>query len=127
MKIPFVDYDLYNKTLTTTESATVSETTLPNDNSVVQTHSRSSTIIPPFIGRTIAVYTGKRAKRILIKENMLGYKLGSFVFTKKLGKSIHNSEHNRKKIAKMKRKITQKKVRKTTPNAQAKKKVKKKK
>lgn len=45
---------------------------------------------------------------------MVYHKLGAFAFTKKLGASIHNSEHNRKKIAKIKRKITQKKVRKTT-------------
>ena len=99
-----------------------------NTNLVFQTKSRSSTIIEPFVGKCIAVYNGKRSKRVYITEEKIGYKLGCFSFTKKMGKSIHNSEHNRKKIAKMKRKITQKKVRKTsaTPKAKAKKKIKKK-
>jgi hypothetical protein len=51
-------------------------------------------------------------KKNFNQEGMIGYPLGAFVFTKKLGKSIHNSEKNRKQKEKMRRKITAKKVRK---------------
>jgi small subunit ribosomal protein S19 len=113
MKTPFIDLTLYNNANT--------------ENSVINTTSRSSTIIPPFIGKTFGVYNGSTNKKITISENMVYQKLGAFVFTKKLGSSIHNSEHNRKKIAKMKRKITQRKVRKTAiKTPKVKKKVKKK-
>jgi ribosomal protein S19 len=113
MKIPFVSFDLYSKVFKEPLTQTSEDDMVTSESSVIRTASRSSTIISPFVGKTIAVYNGKRPKHIDIKPEMIGYKLGCFVFTKKLGVSIHNSEHNRKKIAKMRRKITQKKVRKT--------------
>jgi len=113
MKIPFVNYDLYTKA--TKDLFIQGADNNKNDEykTVIQTNSRASTVISPFIGKVMAVYTGARSKRVYVNSQMLGYKLGCFAFTKKLGKSIHNSEHNRKKIAKMRRKITQRKVRKT--------------
>lgn len=60
----------------------------------------------------MAIHNGKTTKRILIEAKMVGYKLGSFILTKKQGKTIHTSEHNRKKLEKQRRKITQKKLRK---------------
>jgi len=113
MKIPFVSYDLYSKVLKKPSTQTTENNMVKPESSTIHTKSRSSTIISPFVGKTIAVYNGKRPKHIDIKVEMIGYKLGCFAFTKKLGISIHNSDHNRKKIAKMRRKITQKKVRKT--------------
>jgi small subunit ribosomal protein S19 len=114
MRIPFVDYQLYTKVMQQPLVHESDAKSIEADNVAIQTNSRSSTIVNAFIGRTIAVYSGNKSQRLDITEAMVGYKLGCFSFTKKLGKSIHNSEHNRKKIAKMKRKITQKKVRKAT-------------
>ena len=48
----------------------------------------------------------------LSSEYMIGHKLGEFIFTKKLGSSIHDSEDNAKRREKLRRKITQKKIRK---------------
>ena len=36
---------------------------------------------------------------------MVGYKLGQFIFTKRLSKDIHNSERNAKKRAKIRKKL----------------------
>ena len=49
-----------------------------NDKSVIKTWSRSSMIIPDFVGQTIAVYNGRQFVPVYITENMVGHKLGEF-------------------------------------------------
>jgi small subunit ribosomal protein S19 len=49
---------------------------------VVKTWSRRSTIIPEFVGYTIAVYDGRKHIPVFITENMVGYKLGEFALTR---------------------------------------------
>ncbi|MFH1640569.1 MAG: 30S ribosomal protein S19 [Candidatus Omnitrophota bacterium] len=44
----------------------------------IKTWSRSSTIIPDFVGLTFAVYDGKKHVPVFITENMVGHKLGEF-------------------------------------------------
>ena len=46
--------------------------------SVIKTWSRSSMIIPDFVGQTIAVYNGRQFVPVYITENMVGHKLGEF-------------------------------------------------
>lgn len=48
----------------------------------IKTYSRSSTIIPEMIGRTIAVYNGKVFVPVKINENLVGHKLGEFAPTR---------------------------------------------
>lgn len=45
---------------------------------VIQTWSRSSTILPIMIGHTIAVYNGREHIPIFITDQMVGHKLGEF-------------------------------------------------
>jgi len=45
---------------------------------VVKTWSRSSMIIPDFVGQTIAVHNGRQFIPVFITENMVGHKLGEF-------------------------------------------------
>lgn len=45
---------------------------------VVRTWSRRSTIVPDFVGHTIAVHNGKKFIPVYITENMVGHKLGEF-------------------------------------------------
>lgn len=45
---------------------------------VIDTRSRSSCIIPQFIGITFRVYNGKKPIPVLITDDMLGKKLGEF-------------------------------------------------
>lgn len=48
----------------------------------VKTWSRSTMIIPDFVGHTIAVHNGNRFIPVYITENMVGHKLGEFAPTR---------------------------------------------
>ena len=49
---------------------------------VVKTWSRSSTILPDFLGHTIAVHDGRKHVPVYITEDMVGHKLGEFAPTR---------------------------------------------
>ncbi len=49
-----------------------------NEKKVVRTWSRRSTIVPEFIGHTLAVHNGKKFIPVYVTENMVGHKLGEF-------------------------------------------------
>lgn len=72
-KGPYVDANLISKI----EKARVS-----NDKRPIKTWSRASTIIPDFIGFTIAVHNGKQHIPVFVTENMIGHKLGEFSLTR---------------------------------------------
>ena len=72
-KGPFVDHHLMKKV----ESAQKT-----NDKRPVKTWSRRSTILPDFIGLTIAVHNGKQHIPVYVSENMVGHKLGEFALTR---------------------------------------------
>lgn len=57
---------------------------------MIQTWSRSSTILPSMIGYTICVYNGKKHIPVFITESLIGHKLGEFAPTR--------SFHSHKKI-----------------------------
>ena len=48
----------------------------------IKTWSRSSTIVPPMIGLTIAVHNGKDHIPVYITADMIGHKLGEFSMTR---------------------------------------------
>ena len=68
-KGPYVYYKLYDKVLKSKES---------DRKSVIKTWSRSSMIIPDFVGETIAVHNGKSFIPVFVTDNMVGHKLGEF-------------------------------------------------
>ena len=49
-----------------------------NEKKVVKTWSRSSTILPEFVGHTFAVHNGNKFVPVYVTENMVGHKLGEF-------------------------------------------------
>jgi small subunit ribosomal protein S19 len=49
---------------------------------VLKTWSRRSTIVPEFVGHTLAVHNGKKFIPVYITENMVGHKLGEFAPTR---------------------------------------------
>ena len=51
------------------------------DKKVVKTWSRSSTILPEFLGHTIAVHDGRKHVPVFT-EDMVGHKLGEFAPTR---------------------------------------------
>ena len=72
-KGPFVDYHLMAK---------VEAVRASNDKRPIKTWSRRSTILPDFVGLTIAVHNGKQHVPVYISENMVGHKLGEFSHTR---------------------------------------------
>jgi small subunit ribosomal protein S19 len=53
-----------------------------NDKRPIKTWSRRSTILPDFVGLTIAVHNGKQHVPVYVTENMVGHKLGEFSHTR---------------------------------------------
>ena len=51
-------------------------------NQVIKTWSRRSTILPDFIGVTIAVHNGKQHVPVYVTDQMVGHKLGEFALTR---------------------------------------------
>jgi small subunit ribosomal protein S19 len=72
-KGPFADAHLVKKIQTARAT---------NDKRPVKTWSRRSTVLPDFVGLTIAVHNGKQHIPVYISENMVGHKLGEFALTR---------------------------------------------
>ena len=72
-KGPFVDAHLASK---------VEKAGSEGSKKPIKTWSRRSTILPDFVGLTIAVHNGRQHVPILITENMVGHKLGEFAATR---------------------------------------------
>ena len=53
-----------------------------NEKKVIKTWSRSSTILPSFVGRTLAVHDGRKHVPVYVTEGMVGHKLGEFAPTR---------------------------------------------
>ena len=72
-KGPFVDAHLIKK---------VDTVRATSDKRPIKTWSRRSTILPDFVGLTIAVHNGKQHIPVYVIENMVGHKLGEFSLTR---------------------------------------------
>jgi small subunit ribosomal protein S19 len=72
-KGPFVDLHLIDKVDTARSG---------NDKRPIKTWSRRSTILPDFVGLTIAVHNGRQHVPVFVTENMVGHKLGEFAPTR---------------------------------------------
>lgn len=53
-----------------------------NEKKVIKTWSRASTILPDFLGHTIAVHDGRKHVPVYVTEDMVGHKLGEFAPTR---------------------------------------------
>ena len=72
-KGPFVDYHLMQK---------VDKARTTSDKRPIKTWSRRSTVMPDFVGLTLAVHNGKQHIPVYVTENMVGHKLGEFALTR---------------------------------------------
>ena len=72
-KGPFVDESLMRKVRRAQET---------QDRRMIKTWSRRSTVIPDFVGMTLAVHNGKKFIPVFVTENMVGHKLGEFAPTR---------------------------------------------
>jgi small subunit ribosomal protein S19 len=53
---------------------------------VVRTHCRDVLVFPSFIGKRIAVFSGKEFKEVDVRPEMVGHYLGEFVLTRRFEK-----------------------------------------
>ena len=72
-KAPFVQEKLYERICAMNEK---------NEKKVIKTWSRASTIVPEFVGHTIAVHDGRKHIPVYVTEDMVGHKLGEFAPTR---------------------------------------------
>lgn len=72
-KGPFVDKHLEER---------IAEMNRRNEKKVYKTWSRRSTVLPEFVGHTVAVHNGKKFIPVYLTENMVGHKLGEFAPTR---------------------------------------------
>ncbi|MBL7716087.1 MAG: 30S ribosomal protein S19 [Bdellovibrionales bacterium] len=72
-KGPFIDDHLLKKVTAARQT---------QDRKVIKTWSRRSTILPDFVGLTLAVHNGKKFVPVYVTENMVGHKLGEFAGTR---------------------------------------------
>ena len=72
-KGPFVDHHLVNK---------VEVARAGGDKRPIKTWSRRSTVLPEFLGLTLAVHNGRQHVPVFVTENMVGHKLGEFSLTR---------------------------------------------
>jgi len=68
-KGPFVDSHLERR---------VADLNRVNQKKVLKTWSRRSTVLPEWVGHTVAVHNGKKFIPVYLTENMVGHKLGEF-------------------------------------------------
>ena len=72
-KAPYVEEKLFNR---------IEAMNAKNEQKVIKTWSRSSTIFPEFVGHTIAVHDGRKHVPVYVVEDMVGHKLGEFALTR---------------------------------------------
>jgi len=72
-KGPYVDDKLMGR---------VDELNRTRQKKVLKTWSRRSTVMPEFVGHTLAVHNGKKFIPVYVTENMVGHRLGEFALTR---------------------------------------------
>ncbi|MDD3726002.1 MAG: 30S ribosomal protein S19 [Candidatus Ratteibacteria bacterium] len=72
-KGPYVDQNLMKKVAKNRETGR---------KDIIKTWSRSSVIIPEFVGYTFAVHNGRTFINLYITENMVGHRFGEFAPTR---------------------------------------------
>ena len=86
-KPPFVHYKLMKK---------ATEAQASKSKNVIKTWSRASTIIPDFVGLTVAVHNGNKFIPVFVTENMVGHKFGEFAPTRNFRGHAGNRKDKRR-------------------------------
>jgi small subunit ribosomal protein S19 len=72
-KGPFCDLHLMKK---------IENAVATKDKKPIKTWSRRSTVLPEFIGVTVAVHNGRQHMPVYITDQMVGHKFGEFALTR---------------------------------------------
>ncbi|MCM8760306.1 MAG: 30S ribosomal protein S19 [Candidatus Omnitrophica bacterium] len=87
-KGPYVDENLLKKVTKNRETGR---------KDIIKTWSRSSVIIPEFVGYTFAVHNGRTFINVYITENMVGHRFGEFAPTRVFRGHGAHTERTREK------------------------------
>ena len=82
-KGPYVDTKLAKK---------IDEMNRSKEKKVVRTWARRCTVIPEFVGHTLAVHNGNKFIPVYVTENMVGHKLGEFAPTRVFRGHAHSDK-----------------------------------
>ena len=85
-KGPYVDAKLEKK---------IEEMNRSKEKKVIRTWARRCTVLPEFVGHTLAVHNGNKFIPIYISENMVGHKLGEFAPTRTFRGHAHSDKTSR--------------------------------
>ena len=55
---------------------------LKDNKNKIKIFNKSLIILPEYINKTVFVYNGKKFIKLIIQENMIGYKFGEFIHTR---------------------------------------------
>lgn len=70
----------------------IEEMNRSKEKKVIRTWARRCTILPEFVGHTLAVHNGNKFIPIYISENMVGHKLGEFAPTRTFRGHAHSDK-----------------------------------
>ena len=87
-KGPFADDHLLEK---------IEEFNRTGEKRVIKTWSRRSTIMPEFVGHTLAVHNGNKFIPVYVTENMVGHKLGEFAPTRTFRGHVKDDKKGRRR------------------------------
>lgn len=73
-KGPFIKQELFNQ---------IAKLETNKNNYFIKTFSKESDIMPFLVGLRLQVYNGKKFKNLKITNEMVGYKIGEFINTRK--------------------------------------------
>lgn len=84
-KGPYVVESLLNKVQAMNKSG---------DKRIIKTWARACTIVPDFLGHTLAVHDGRKHIPVYVTEDMVGHKLGEFAPTRTFKGHGHHTERS---------------------------------
>ncbi len=82
-KGPYVDSNLAKK---------IEDMNKSKEKKVLRTWARRCTVLPEFVGHTVAVHNGNKFIPVYITENMVGHKLGEFAPTRTFRGHAHTDK-----------------------------------
>ena len=85
-KGPYVDKKLTDR---------IEEMNRSKEKKVIRTWARRCTVLPEFVGHTLAVHNGNKFIPIYVSENMVGHKLGEFAPTRTFRGHAHSDKSSR--------------------------------
>jgi small subunit ribosomal protein S19 len=105
-KFPYIEFNLLVKFLQLKYLLKILRNRMKNKKFtriLIKIWDKSSIILSIFVGFSFLIYNGKKFIPLVILKNMIGYRFGEYILTKKIGQTIHIVSKKRKKKRKFKK------------------------